>query len=389
MLKVAISTGTRADYFLLLPLMQAVQKHPDMQLQIIASSMHFSSEFGQTYEQIEKDGLTIDEKVEMLISSDSAIGIAKSIGVGVIGFADALNRLKPDTLIVLGDRFESLSIAQTAMIMNIPITHLHGGELSEGSYDDSIRHSITKMAGLHFVSTDVYRNRVIQMGENPSRVFNVGAIGVDRLRKKKFLSSSQLTKLLQFDCSSSYFLVCYHPATHADEDPADGIKNIISTLIDSYEDKILVSYPNADSGGGTIIKEINKFEELYPDRIFTFKSLSDDSFLSVIKNSKVFIGNSSSGIIEAPSLGVLSINVGSRQKGRIKAETVIDSSIDKQDLSSKVAYCISKNLNLNLVSKDNPYEKRDTVSKILEIISSCDLTQPKSFFDASKANDHV
>ena len=334
--KVAVFTGTRAEYGLLYWLLKELQSAEDIELQLIVSGMHVSTEFGLTYHQIQNDGFDIDEKVEILLSSSTAVGTAKSIGLGVIGFAEALSRLSPNLVIILGDRFEALSMAQTAMVMRVPILHLHGGEISEGAIDDSIRHAISKMSFLHCVSTETHRQRVIQLGENPNKVYNVGALGLEHIERTNLLSLKNLASSLQFDLKRPFFLVTYHPATLEIESSEEVFSQLLSALNSFLGYQIILTYPNADEGGREIIELLEQYAYQQPKRVFAIKSLGQLRYLSALKYCTAVIGNSSSGIIEAPSFGIPTVNIGSRQHGREVAETIIHVENRKKILSKEL-----------------------------------------------------
>jgi UDP-N-acetylglucosamine 2-epimerase (non-hydrolysing) len=382
MKKVAVFTGTRAEYGLLYWLLKDIQSDPSLKLQLLVSGMHLSPEFGDTYKQIEKDGFTIDERIEILLSSDTAVGTAKSIGLGVLGFSDALYRLNPDALVILGDRFEALAAAQTAMILQIPVVHLHGGEITEGAYDDAIRHAITKLSYLHGTSTQEYRNRVIQLGESPDRVKNVGAIGLDHLSRADFMNVEELGRSLNFGINKSYFVVTYHPVTLGDEPPEQSFQAILDSL-DSYpEYQVILTYPNADDGGRRIIPMIEAYAASNPTRVLAIPSLGQVRYLSAIKNATVVIGNSSSGIIEVPSFNVPTVNIGVRQKGRLAAKSVLDAEPNKQSICSAINSAISKNY-INAGEKlVNPYGQGDASKQVIQMIKSMKFNPCKQFFDS-------
>ena len=319
MIKICVVTGSRAEYGLLSRLMQMIQEDSGLKLQVIATNMHLSPEFGLTYQEIEKDGFFINKKVEMLLSSDTANGTAKSVGLATIGFADAYEDLKPDLLLVLGDRYEILSAVTTALFYKIPVAHLHGGEITEGAYDDAIRHAITKMSHLHFTSTEEYRKRVIQLGENPERVFNVGAIGIDNIKHLKLLSRDVLERELQFLLKEQTILVTYHPVTLDENDTRMQFQCLLNVLNDRQDIRIIFTLPNSDTGGRVIIPMIQDFVKCNKDRAIAFASLGSLRYLSVLRCVSAVVGNSSSGIIEAPSFGIPTLNIGNRQKGRIVA----------------------------------------------------------------------
>lgn len=319
--KICVVTATRAEYGLLCNLMKRIQEDEEFELQIVATGMHLSPEFGLTFHQIEKDGFFINEKVEILISSDSPQGVVKSMGLANISFADVFERLKPDLIIILGDRFEMLSVAQTALIMKIPIAHIHGGECTFGAYDDAIRHSITKMATWHFTSCETHRKRVIQLGEHPSRVWNVGALGVDNIINLKLMNKEELFSELNLDTNKELFLITYHPETNGD---ISGI-GILLKVLERYKDKNLVfTKSNADNGGRFINQQIFKFVEKNKNA-YLFDSLGQLRYLSAMKYAELVIGNSSSALIEAPYLHTPSVNIGNRQAGRERPNSVFDS----------------------------------------------------------------
>ena len=326
--KICVVTGTRAEYGLLYPLMKKIKEDDAFQLQLVVTGMHLSPEFGNTYEQIERDGFVIDEKVEMLLSGDSASSVVKSMGLATIGFADAFTRLQPDLLIILGDRFEMLAAAQSALIMHLPIAHLHGGECTYGAYDDAIRHSITKMATWHFTSTASHRKRVIQLGENPNRVFNVGAIGIENIMTMDLLSKSSLYEQLSLDESKPMFLITYHPETNGE---TDGIFKLLTALENYAHVNLVFTKSNADNGGRAINEAIQQFVHDHPNAQL-YESLGQLRYLSAVKHAKVVIGNSSSGLIEVPYLLTPTVNCGARQEGRERPNSVINVALRTEDI---------------------------------------------------------
>lgn len=380
MKKIAVFTGTRAEYGLLYWLLKDIQAHPSLELQLLVSAMHLSPEFGMTYKQIESDGFQITEKVEMLLSSNSAVGTVKSIGLGVIGFADALDRMKPDLLIVLGDRFEALAAAQAAMILRIPIAHIHGGEITEGAYDDAIRHAITKLSLLHFTSTDIHRNRVIQLGEHPSRVFNVGALGLDHLVRTQLMSIKELSTSLDFNLIKPYFLVTYHPVTAASEPAKESFINLLQSLAQFPDHQVILTYPNADNGGREIIPLLEEYASKQPERVLAIPSLGHKRYLSAVKHAQAVVGNSSSGIIEVPSFKIPSINIGERQRGRMAAKSVISCPPTTQAISK----ALSSGLKNDFFKVTNPYGKGQASEAILREVLKADLSAIKSFYDLQK-----
>lgn len=377
--KIAVFTGTRAEYGLLYWLLKDIQADDELCLQLIVSGMHLSPEFGHTYKQIETDGFTIDEKVEILLSSDSPVGIAKSMGLGVLGFSDALKRLNPDLLVILGDRFEALAIAQVALVLRIPIVHLHGGEITEGAYDDAFRHAITKLSHLHFTSTEEYRKRVIQLGEEPERVFNVGAIGLDHLQRSSLLTLDDLSNSLLFQLHKPYFIVTYHPVTLADEEPERSFQELLAALDEFNNFQIIITYPNADDGGRRIIPLIDKYQKENPDRVLVVPSLGQKRYLSAVKYADLVIGNSSSGIIEVPSFNVPTVNVGARQKGRLCADSVFHSNANKKNICECITKAIKYKKQLNDKKNSNPYGDGHTSEKIVKILKSHPIGKVKVF----------
>ncbi|MFF2796875.1 UDP-N-acetylglucosamine 2-epimerase [Lysinibacillus xylanilyticus] len=330
--KICIVTGTRAEYGLLSNLAKQLQKDKEFDLQMVVTGMHLSPEFGSTYKEIENDGFLIDEKIEILLSADSPTGIVKSIGLATVSFADALNRLQPDLIIILGDRFEMLAVAQTALIMLIPIAHIHGGECTFGAYDDAIRHSITKMATWHFTSTESHRKRVIQLGESPDRVYNVGALGIENIANLNLLTRHELFQKLQLDEQRPMFLITYHPETNGH---INGIYELLKAL-ENYSDVNLVfTKSNADNGGRMINESIQQFV-LNHSNAKIFDSLGQLKYLSAVKNADVVIGNSSSGLIEVPYLETPTVNCGNRQEGREHPNSVFNTNMDTENIRNTI-----------------------------------------------------
>lgn len=379
--KVAVFTGTRAEYGLMYWLMKDIQSDPDLQLQLIVSGMHLSPEFGSTWQQIEKDGFYIDEKIEILLSSDSPVGTAKSMGLGVLGFTDALARLQPDILVILGDRFEALAAAQTAMILRIPVLHLHGGEITEGAYDDAIRHAITKLSYLHGTSTEEYRNRVIQLGEDPARVENIGAVGLDHLKRATFMTREELGISLNFPLSERYFLVTYHPVTLGDEPPEKSFRALLNAMDEFTDYQIILTYPNADDGGRKIIPLLEEYARRQPDRVLAIPSLGQVRYLSAVKHAAAVIGNSSSGIIEVPAFDVPTVNIGERQKGRLAAKSVLNCRAEKTAIVNTILQAIHRSYKSGDEIIKNPYGQGDASARIINMIKSMRFVPSKTFYD--------
>ena len=368
MKRIGIMTGTRAEYGLLKSLMQEINKDNDLELYLIVSGMHLSPEFGMTYKEIEEDGFEINAKVEMLLSSDSPAGISKSIGLGVIGFADEFQRADLDMLILLGDRYEALSAAISAMVMRIPIAHLHGGELTEGAIDEGIRHSITKMSYLHFTSTEQYRSRVIQLGENPERVFYVGALGVENIKKINLMTKEELEKSIHFEIDENTVVVTYHPVTLENNTVEEQFLNLLKVLDRNPKIRMIFTKANADTNGRIVNELIDKYAAQNSERACAFMSLGQKRYLSALKYCRIVIGNSSSGIIEAPSFGKPIINIGDRQKGRICADSVINCGYTQQEIQQAMETALTEEFENKARNCRNPYEKENTAANIISVI---------------------
>lgn len=385
MKRIGIMTGTRAEYGLLKPLMQEINKDNDLELYLIVSGMHLSPEFGMTYQEIEEDGFEINAKVEMLLSSDSPAGISKSIGLGVIGFADEFQRADLDMLILLGDRYEALSAAICAMVMRIPIAHLHGGELTEGAIDEGIRHSITKMSYLHFTSTEQYRNRVIQLGENPERVFYVGALGVENIKKINLMTKEELERAIHFEIDENTVVVTYHPVTLENNTVEEQFLNLLKVLDRNPKIRMIFTKANADTNGRIVNELIDKYAAQNSERACAFMSLGQKRYLSALKYCRIVIGNSSSGIIEAPSFGKPIINIGDRQKGRICADSVINCGYTQQEIQQAMETALTKEFENKASNCRNPYEKENTAANIISVIKDYLLNDKiklkKGFYD--------
>lgn len=381
--KICVVTGTRAEYGLLYWLMKEIQADDELELQIITTGQHLSPEFGLTYKNIAADGFVINAKVEMLLSSDSPVGIAKSVGLGTIGFADALARLQPDIMVLLGDRFEALAAAQTAMILRIPIAHIHGGETTEGAIDEAIRHSITKMAQIHFVSESEYRDRVIQLGENPESVFEVGAVGIDNIVRLKLLSLQDLEKQINFSLGKKFFLVTYHPETLTGKSPVEALQTLFSVFDEFPEYKLIFTQANSDAGGRIINEQIEAYAKKNKERVLLVKSLGQLRYLSAMKLCAAVVGNSSSGLLEAPVLHVPTINIGDRQKGRKRYPSVIDCNEDKQQLLSAIQSLRDSKFLQKIQSMEIPHTDGKIAITMKDMLKQADLSNicQKKFYD--------
>jgi GDP/UDP-N,N'-diacetylbacillosamine 2-epimerase (hydrolysing) len=376
--KVCVVTGTRAEYGLLYPVLKEIQGRKELSLQLIATTAHLSNEFGLTYKQIEKDGFNIDEKIDNLFPSDKKLSIAKSTGFATMLLADSFDKLDPDVVLLLGDRFETHAAATTAMLMNIPIAHIHGGEITEGAIDEQIRHSITKMSYLHFCSTKVYRHRVIQMGEDSLRVFNTGAPGVDNIVNFELLPKDDLEKQLDWRLTQKCALFTYHPVTLVNNDLRKDLDIIFDVLLDSGIG-VLFTYANADSGGRIINKKIEEFCKLDHKKYKVIKSLGQLRYLSAMKHVDLLIGNTSSGIIEAGSFGKPVVNIGDRQSGRLKGGNVIDCKI--KNLSKSIELALSSDFIIKCQNKQNIYGIGNASTSIVNELINPLLSVVKKFID--------
>jgi len=379
--KICIVTGTRAEYGLLRWIMREIQSDPDLELQVIATCMHLSPEFGLTYQAIEEDGFQIDARVEMLLSSDTAVGVTKSMGLGMIGFADAFNHLRPDIVVVLGDRFEILAAASAAMIARIPLAHISGGEVTRGAIDDSIRHAITKMATYHFPGAEVYRKRIIRMGEQPANVMNFGDPGLDNLHRLPLLSRDVLERELRFPLGHPVFLVTYHPATLGSMKPELALTELLQALDRFPNSQVIFTKPNADAGGRILANMIDEFGAARPDRVLVVTSLGQVRYLSAMKHCDLVIGNSSSGIVEAPALKKASVNIGSRQDGRLRASSVIDCPEKSEAIVSAIERALSSKFQEFVANAESLYGDSDASRRIVAFLKQADMPGPKQFYD--------
>lgn len=380
--KICIITGTRADYGLLRWLMQGIKDDPQLTLQIIATGMHLSPEFGLTYREIEQDGFRIDCKVEMLTSSDTPVGIAKSMGLGLIGFADVLNELSPDLIVVLGDRFEIFAAVAAALVARIPVAHLHGGETTEGAFDEALRHSITKMSHLHFVAAEQYRRRVIQLGEQPECVFVVGGLGIDNIKRLKLLDRTALEASLDFKLGQKSLLITFHPVTLDAGGAVDQMAELLAALAELQDTQLVFTMPNADTDGRALIKMVEQFAAQHANaRAYT--SLGQLRYLSCIAQVDGVIGNSSSGLIEVPSFRKGTINIGDRQRGRLRAASVIDCEPNRATITEALRKLYSHDFQASLSRATNPYGEGGASEKVLQILKShvIEGVVKKAFYD--------
>lgn len=368
--KICIVTGSRAEYGLFYPLLKEIKKEPFFRLQIVATGTHLSSSYGLTYKEIVEDGFEINKKVKIPVNNDTPEGISKSLATGLAGFASTFKRIKPDFVVLLGDRFETYSAAIAAFLAGIPIIHLQGGELTEGAVDDAFRHSITKFSTLHLTSTEDYRRRVIQLGEDPRRVFNVGALGIDNCRKTKLLSRTELERELNFSLKGRIVLVTFHPVTLENHTSEVQFNEIIDALKHCKNLRIIFTKPNFDIGGRVIIKLIDKFVRNNPLRSATFSSLGRLKYLSLMKYVDVMLGNSSSGIIEMPYFAKPTVNIGDRQKGRIKAKSIIQCLPEEKSILKAIKKSFLPNFRRACLKIKNPYGSGRASEKIVLILKS-------------------
>lgn len=382
MRKICFVTGTRAEYGLLSRLMRLVKEDNDLRLQVIATNMHLMPEYGETYKEIEKDGFTIDKKVYMHKPSDNAHGIILSMAEEMQGMNDALSELKPDILVLLGDRYEILVAAQVALIHRVPIAHIHGGEVTEGAFDDAIRHSVTKMSSLHFTSCEEYRHRVIQMGEQPSRVFDVGSLGVENIKAVPLMTKDELEASLDFKIDAQTILVTYHPVTLGG-DPAKDIREFLNAL-DQFNDlKVIFTMPNSDTGRDAIALAVENYVEKHSNSAKAYTSLGLRRYLSTLQFVKAAVGNSSSGIIEVPSFGIPTLNIGDRQKGRLASKSVVNCGTSKNEVIAGLKLCLSEEMQKAAKTYENPYAKPDTANLIYQELKNVELAglNLKTFYD--------
>lgn len=381
--KICIFTGTRAEYGLLRGLILALQEEKQYQVTVLVSGMHLSSEFGNTIQEILKDGIPRIEKCEVLLSSDTAVSVTKAIGLGLLGYAEILDRIKPDLVIGLGDRFELLAFATTAMIQTIPLLHIHGGELTYGAIDDSIRHAITKMAYYHAVSTQDYRNRVIQMGEQPNRVFTVGAIGIDNIINAPKASRDELEKTIPLiTIYKKLLLVTLHPETTNPGSAREYTKILLNSLDEFSEYGIIFTGANADSDGRIINEMVTTYTETRKNCYFNL-SLGMFRYLGLMQIVHSVIGNSSSGILEAPAMGVYSVDIGNRQGGRIRSESVLHCEFSYNEIVANIKLACSKYGTIKSPFENNPYWHGGAIKLVTSLINKISFTkmEPKKFYN--------
>jgi UDP-hydrolysing UDP-N-acetyl-D-glucosamine 2-epimerase len=371
--KICVITGTRAEYGLLYWLMKEIESDPDLALQLVVTGTHLSAAFGKTVTLIEEDGFNVDARIDLEIGDDPPTSIVRSLGLAVIGMGQAFEKLSPDIVVVLGDRYEILAAAEAAMIARIPIAHIHGGEVTEGAMDDAMRHAITKMAHLHFVAAEDYRTRVIQLGEMPERVITVGAPGLDSIENMKLMNRSHLDENLglPFDCA--FFLVTYHPETLSSRDAGDDAQEMLAALDQFPDIRVLLTGVNADPGHSVIAQLVTSYAAKHKERVSLHQSLGQLRYLSAMKFAAAVIGNSSSGIIEAPAMGVPTVNIGRRQHGRLRSPLVIDCDGQSDDIATAIRRAMDPGFRKRLKDMSVPYGYGGASKKIKRYLKSIDL----------------
>lgn len=383
MSRICIFTGARSDFGLLQPLIKAVMQDQKLELQLIVTGSHLSADFGMSVREIEEAGIPIARKIEILGDADTAVDVAKAAGRGVIGFSQALNELKPDVVVVLGDRYEALAVAFSSVILGIPLAHLHGGEITEGSTDDSFRHAITKLASLHFVAAEPYRARIIQMGESPDRVFLVGGLGVDAMLRLPLLSHEEVERRLSFPIDGRTLLATVHPATADAADPGLECDEMLAALESEKDVRVIFTLANADAGGRRVNEQIKAFVARNPARSVCFPSLGSQLYLSCLQFVKGMIGNSSSGLLEAPSFHIGTINIGPRQNGRLRSASVVDCAADRGSITEALSRLFSAEFQRIVSTASNPYGSGGATPEILRVLKTAEFgkLRIKTFHD--------
>lgn len=381
--RICIATGTRADWGLLSPIAQALNKRDDVDLKIIATNMHLSEEYGSTWKEIENDGLKIDWRVKMKSDADTRKDTVLAMSECMAGMAEALADLQPDLLVILGDRYEMLATASAALILRIPIAHIAGGAISQGAYDESIRHAITKMSHIHLTETERYRKRVIQLGENPEHVIYTGAIGVYNIMHTQYISREQLERELNLTLSDRLILATFHPATLDEMPPQQQCKNLLAALDRHPDYQTIFTYPNNDSEGRIIIQLIESYRRRHPERVAVFPSLGMRRYLSMLHCATAVVGNSSSGIVEVPSIGIPTLDIGIRQMGRTAAPSVLHCGVSEEEIADGLETVLSSSFRLIAKSAENPYYLPDTLEKMVDAIVNTPLDNIiiKPFYD--------
>ena len=382
--KIMVLTGTRADYGLLRKLMQTLDHTPGVQLETLVTGTHFAPEFGSTYREIERDELPITHRVDILPEGDTPAAVARATGKSLAAFADVFEASNPDLLVVLGDRYEALAAAEAAYLMNIPVAHIAGGEKTVGALDDALRHAITKLSSLHFAAADEYKNRVLQLGENPNMVFNVGAIGLDNFTDVNMMTKTELEEFVDFDLGEEPFILCtVHPETATGVDVSNFLKPLSKALVGFPQNKILITKANADAGGQLLNQLLEAFEAERRHQVKVVASLGQRGYLSAMELAGVVLGNSSSGILEAPSAGTPTVNIGDRQQGRLRAPSVIDVENSTDSIRDAIQRALSPEVQLTASRRESPFGAPGASATIAKMLAEVDLSTllPKNFHD--------
>lgn len=385
MRKVCVITGSRAEYGLLRPLMEKIRDDKELVLQVIVTGSHLSVEFGSTLSEIVKDKFEITASVDILNGDDSSLGIARAMGKGLGEIANSLVESDPDLVLVLGDRYEIFSAVAAALVLGIPVAHLHGGEVTVGAFDDALRHSITKMSHLHFVAAQEYKDRVIQLGENPANVFLVGGLGVDVIKKTKLLEKRMLEQMLAINFEEKSLLITFHPVTLDEISSESQLRELLSVLSELENTTMIFTMPNADTGGRALIRILEEYCDKNPNA-YLYSSLGQLMYLSCVALVDGVIGNSSSGIAEVPSFKKPTINIGDRQKGRLLALSIINCEPNRESIRSALVEMYSSEFQFNLAQAVNPYGEGGATERILSVIREVDLEgiSKKVFWDLQK-----
>jgi len=381
--KICVITGSRAEYGSLSCLMRKIQEDQELDLHVVVTGSHLSPEFGLTYKEIEKDGFIINKKVEMILSADTSTAITKSTGLGIISFADVFSDLLPDLVVIVGDRYEVFAASFASLIAGIPIAHVSGGEISMGAFDEAIRHSITKMSYLHFTITEEFRQRVIQLGEEPNRVFNTGSLGVDAILNTEFLTKEELEERLEFKFLEKNIIITFHPVTLEKGTAEKQFDEVLKAISSLEKTRIIFTFSNSDTDGRIILDKINSFVQRYSTTSVAFASMGSLNYFSTLQYVDIVLGNSSSGLSEAPSFKIATVNIGDRQKGRLKLESVIDCAPEKNSILSAIRKAYSEEFRDTLKNVKSPFGDGQAAEKITKIIKTVDLPKElkKSFHD--------
>lgn len=380
---ICFATSTRADWGLLSPVARAMRDEPDTRVRILATNMHLMAEYGNSADEIRADGFEIDAPVAMRLEGEGEAARVRAMAQCMAGTADALERMRPDAIVILGDRYEMLAVASAAAVMRIPIVHIAGGEVSQGAVDDDIRHAITKLSALHLTATEAYRRRVVQMGEMPERVVNTGAIGVWNIMNRELMTREELEANLGFSLEGPLAVVTYHPATLADADPAECFAQLLAALDEHPQLRAIITYPNNDAGADGLIPMIEAYAAARPERVLAVPSLGARRYLSVLREAQVVVGNSSSGIVEVPSTGTVTVDVGPRQQGRLCGPSVLHCAEGREAISTAIARALSPEMQAVAARRENPYHRTDTLAMMVRAIGAFLRTPPphKHFHD--------